>query len=258
MRSLSVLQNYFQEYLLQHQTAIYQDIISTSQVTSETRLAIYRDAYFLRLLEVLSGDYEILKKLLGAKQFDQLGKQYIMATPSRFRSVRWFGKQLPTFMRENNYFAKESWLLEMAEFEWQLTEAFDAADIAGIDFNTMAAIPPQRWPEMVFKLHPGVRRLDFNWNVVSLWKKAHDNKILKPKKNNFTIPWLIYREHQEVQFYSLAAPDQFMIDAMLAQENFATICEGLCEWVAADAAAVTAASLLKRFIQDGLVIEVIY
>jgi hypothetical protein len=255
MRSLRSLQQNLQGYLLRQEATIFADIIST-RVTSSARLDIYRDGYFLRLLDALANDYPVLKTLVGAEKFTELGTRYINALPSVFRSVRWFGQQLPAFLRAQQDLVNQDWLPELAEFEWLLTEAFDEADLTCIDLTTMAAIAPDQWPTMFFTLHPSVRRFDLNWNVVTLWNHAQENKPLVPAQHETMMPWVIYRHNLDVQFYSLPPAEAYMLDAMLAQENFAEICAGLCEWVAEADAPMTAASLLKRFVEDSMIIEV--
>lgn len=255
MRSLKTLQHNLQEYMLNQQTTIFTDVISTTEVTSTTRLDIYRDGYFLRLLDVLINDYPVLKKLIGDDKFIELGTDYIKTTPSTFRSVRWFGKEFSSFLRAQKNFPLLQ--VELTHFEWSLTEAFDAADIPTIDLATMAAVRAQQWPEMTFKLHPSVRRLDLQWNVVKLWHQAQEEKPLRPRQQKKLMHWVIYRHHHDVQFYSLPPAEAYMLDAMLAQINFADICEGLCQWIDTKVAATMAASVLKRFIQDGMISDVI-
>ena len=77
MRELRELQADFQNYLLQQNPCITFDIIGTTTVPVITRLNIYRDAYYLRLIEAFQQDYPALQALLGEKHFEQLCRNYI-------------------------------------------------------------------------------------------------------------------------------------------------------------------------------------
>jgi hypothetical protein len=256
MRALAELQKDFQHYLMQQDSVIETDIISTEKVSANTRLDIYRNAYYSRLFEVFQLDYPALHTLLGDEEFMLLGRRYVDAHPSQFRSIRWFGNHLANFMEQRQPYADKLILREMACFEWSLTEAFDAVDEVVLPLEEMASIPFDKWPEMRFEMHTTVKRVDFQWNILQLWKEAQAEEALHPQCHETAISYLIWRKDYEVQFTSLSSDEAYMIDAMLAGTNFGDICEGLCEWLEPEQVAMHAASLLKRFIIDGMIHQV--
>lgn len=258
MRDLHTLQTHFQDFLLRHDSDIKSEIIDMNNVSAETRLEIYREGYALRLLEALRNDYPVLSKLMGDDRFDLLGRDYIQAHPSHFRSIRWFGSTLADFMHLKTLFTELPWLIEMTHFEWLLTEAFDAADSHEMTLDEMGLIPFESWPEMRFSLHPSLRKIHLSWNTVPMWNAIKDeNECPEPQKSDAPVCWIIWRKNYDMHFCSLTADEAFVIDAMLAGENFSAICEGLCEWIQENEVAMHAALILKRFILDSLVSEII-
>ncbi len=257
MRSLMQTQQHFQAYLLQQDSEIASDVLSTEKVPAVLRLDIYRHAYYSRLLDILQQDYSTLHTLLGDQEFFLLGKRYLSAYPSLFRSVRWYGQYLAKFLAEHPPYDDKKILSELANFEWMLTEVFDSPDQHPLALEVMADIPPDNWPNLCFELHPALRRADFIWNVLPLWHAAKCAADLKPEMNASPIQCLLWRKDYEVLFRSLSVEEAFMIDAMYAGKNFGDICEGLCEWIAPEQVALQAASLLKRHIMDGVVLRVI-
>ena len=258
MRVLAELQKDFQQYLMTDNAAIQVEIISTEKVPASERLDVYRHAYFARLLEVFQLDYPALHALLGDDEFVLLTRRYVDANPSQFRSIRWFGNNLPTFLEQRSPYADKPILAEMARFEWLLTEAFDASDEAVIGIEEMAAIPFEKWPEMCFRMHAVIKKVNFQWNITQLWKAAEADEPLFPEEHAHPISYVIWRKKYEVQFSSLSPDEAYMLDAMMAGRNFSDICEGLCEWFLPEAVAMHAASLLKRYIVDGMVHQVVY
>lgn len=248
----------FQNYLLTQNPDINTEIVTTAKVSSTTRLEIYRDAYYLRLLEVLEQDYEVLRTVLGTDSFDQLGRDYIDAYPSQFRSVRWFGKYMPDHMKNYPLFKNQPHLIEMAEFEWLLTESFDAKDIPVVTIEQMTTVEPEKWPDLCFKLHPSVRRLDLFWNIVSIWNSVKAKEAIpEPQKTEKPVNWIIWRKEKDTPFNSLSPDKAYMLDSFANNENFGTVCEGLCTWMDEADVGLHAALLLKQFILDHLITEII-
>lgn len=281
MHTLADLQSDFQSFLLQGGEGLRRRIVSTEKVDAWTRLAIYYDAYRLRLLDALAANYPVLRAWIGAEAFEPLGIAYLDAWPSRHFSIRWFGHRLAEQLAAN--FPDRPYWSEMASLEWALSEAFDAADGTVIKIDEMAVVPAEAWPGMRLQFHPSVRRLDLRWNVPPIWKAidpaietqanacrgensampAAEERIAAQSVAAADIPaleaaehpqsWLIWRQDLKTWFRSLSVDEAWALDAMRAGENFASVCEGLCEWIDAQHVARHAAGLMKQWISDGLV-----
>jgi hypothetical protein len=163
-----------------------------------------------------------------------------------------------TFLRESSY-SDRPWLAEMAEFEWLLMEAFDATDTSIISIEEMSNIPHEKWPELRFKMHPSLRRLNLQWNIVAIWNAiTNQTACPSPLEAEEQLSWMIWRKELSTMSCSLSMDEAYVIDAMNSEENFSSICEGLCEWIDPENVAMHAALLLKRFILDNLVIQIDY
>ena len=161
MTELLTLQEQFQGFILEGQSSITQSIVETDKVTVATRLGIYRDAYKLRLLESLTTSFPALYAYLGTDAFAQLISAYVDAHPSDFRSIRWYGDALPAFIKQY-YQESNGYLAELAEFEWKMTLAFDAADDARVQIEDMTTVPPEAWAGLQFIPHQSLQRMNYN------------------------------------------------------------------------------------------------
>jgi len=285
MSALANLQSDFQAFLLDGNARMLDRVAGTAKVSAETRLAIYYDAYRLRLLEALASNYPVLRAWIGEEEFENIGIAYIATCPSRHFSIRWFGDRLPEFLAATPPWDGKSGLAEMAALEWALSEAFDAEDGTIIGIEDMAAIPAPAWPDMRLHFHPSAQRLDLRWNVPILWKAI--NQTLDVEKNiascrgetsatpsvgkeqredapavtdvpalmqgDYPQAWLVWRQGLKTWFRSLSVDEAWALDAAMTGENFAAICEGLCEWIDAQNVALHAAGLMKHWISDGIV-----
>ena len=257
MKSLPNLQSDFQGFILTSDPAIQDDVVGTPKVDAATRLAIYADAYRLRLIEALDTDYPGLHTMAGDEEFDRLARAYIAAQPSAFRSLRWFGNRVSEFLRATKPYSDYPVYAEMAAFEWTMSDAFDAADSAVATIDAMAAIPHDAWPGLVFAPHASVQRLDLRWNVPTVWGAINaGDEPPALDESDYPIAWLIWRQDLLTYFRSLSVDEAWAVDAMQRGETFATICEGLTEWIDAQNVAVHAAGMLKQWLEDGLIHEI--
>jgi hypothetical protein len=168
--TLRRLQEDFQGYLLAPDGRVQPQVLGSAEVSAGERLAIYANAYRLRLLEALGTDYPGLHALMGDDEFDAMGRAYIAAHPSPYFSLRWFGDRMSDFLRTTEPYSKYPVFAEMAAFEWAKSDAFDAADSETAAIEDMAALPPDAWPALTFVPQASLRRLDLRWNVPTVWK----------------------------------------------------------------------------------------
>jgi hypothetical protein len=252
------LQEGFQYYILHRTGAIQNDIVDTDSVAASERLGIYANAYRLRLLEVLEADFVALCAFLGRDEFNQIGHAYIDAHPSGHFSLRHFGRHLSRFLGASPPYKDNPLLSELATFDWALTEAFDVENSSVATVEEMSAIPPDTWPTARFVPHASFRRLDLRWNAPAIWKAADQRlEILpKPVQADQPVAWVVWRQHLDSYFRSLAVDEAWALDAMARGVSFADLCEGLCEWIDAQNVAVHAAGLLKQWLADGLIKEI--
>ena len=272
--ALRRLQEDFQGYLLALDARMHPHVLGSAQVSAEERLAIYADAYRLRLLEALDTDYPGLHAVLGDDDFDAMGRAYIAAHPSPYFSLRWFGDRLSEFLRTTEPYSRYPVFAEMAAFEWAQSAAFDAADSEIASIADMAAVPADAWPGLTFAPHASLRRLDLRWNVPAVWKaidaaqgRASVAGGRMPgatagqeppalEESDYPIAWLVWRQDLLTYFRSLNVDEAWALDALQRGKNFASICQGLTEWIDAQNVAVHAAGLLKQWLSDGLIREI--
>ncbi len=254
MNTLQNLEQSFQNYLLHDDQAIFHHVVGTNKVPVDVRLGIYSNAYRSRLHEALTVSYSALEHYLGYESFETLCYAYIDAHPSEFRSLRWFGDQLPTFLEHHLPYNALPYLAELAQFEWAMDLAFDAAGLRVIQLEDMQNIPHDAWLNMRLQVHPSVHRLDLSWNVVQIWQAIADEKIPdEPYDSALKVRWIVWRKELTTQFSSLPEDEAWAIDALMNSATFGEICEGLCRWVDEQNAGMHAASLLKGWITAGLI-----
>jgi hypothetical protein len=254
-KSLAGLQQAFQAYV--HEAGKLDGIVDAIQpdekVPAQQRLGIYESGYRLRLLEALNTDYPGLHALAGDDEFDAIGRDFIDAYPSIFYNLRWYGGELPQFLRTAEAWRDYGVLAEMADFEWALSTAFDAADDPVLQVEDIGRVPPEDWPEMTFLPHASVQLVDLQWDVVSVWTAAREERDAEaPEKHEAPKPWIVWRAGLKTLFRSLAEDEAAAFKALREGANFGELCELLLQWHEVDTVAMRAAQLLKQWTQEGL------
>ena len=253
MTTLLDLQRSFQAYVLGETDAPPATVAGAGAASAEERLHVYAEAIRLRFLEVLGEDYPGLRALAGADEFRSLRRAYVAAHPSHDRSIRWFGRHLPAFLRSAAPWRDHPVLGEMALFEWSKGELLDAADSPVVDVEDIAAIPPDRWAGIRPRLKPAMRRLALEWNVPGLWSAIDrgDTPPL-PTRGEQAVDWVLWREDLRVRWRSVEPDEAWALRACADGEDFGAICAGLSERSGEDGAALLAATCLKQWVVDGL------
>ena len=218
------------------------------------RLAIYRNAYSSRLHEVLAHNFPMLQSSFN-EIWESLASGYIDTHPSRFVSIRNFGDRFPQWLQVQC--PEQPWLHEFATFEWALGCAFDAPDEIALTSAAFASLTPSQWPQLRCGFAHYVHRLDLTTNAgrmyaaVAASESAIEGRLASPPES-----WLIWRRGLEACYRSMSALEALGFDALFGGCTFSEMCERLLEHCAEDEVPVQAASYLKRWIADELIVTV--
>jgi hypothetical protein len=254
-RALAELQRDFQRHVMHGHESIIDAVGGTPAVPATLRLAIYSEAYRLRLTDALASTLPRLQQLMGHDRFAALAGEYIDLSPSSYPSIRWFGDQLPRLLSRS--FPEQPWLAELASWEWAIAAAFDGADAEPVGVDALAAVAPEQWPTLRFQFHPTVQCLRMHTNAPLLFKAlSAETELPDCVALDQPQPWLIWREGLKTQYRSLAADESAALGAMREGGTFETLCDTLCAWHDPDAVPMQAAGLLKRWVVEQMIVGV--
>ena len=251
------LQACFQAHVLQGDKSMLAQVSSDARPSAAARLAIYANAYRLRLLEALSTDFPAIHTLVGDDMFEQIGRAYIDAHPSTHYSIRYFGQHLGTFLANTPPYRETPVLSEMATLEWALTLAFDAKDDSVVGEESLATLPADAWPRMRLRFHASLQRHHFCWNVPELWSAIDRQRTPEPP-SAYPQPraWLIWRRELQNYYRPLEDTEAWALDCLRDGADFAALCTGLCAHVEPAEVGMLAAGYLKGWVRAGLVAEI--
>ena len=250
---LRELQRDMQRHLLGEESGVTAAIVDAPPLRAADRLAIYRNAYQVRLIDALHETYPVLHGLLGDEAWVELGQAYVAAHPSVFRSIRWYGRELAEFVA--GCYSDAPILAEVARLEWTLAEVFDARDAEALQRAALAAVDPAAWGGLTFAFHPSLRRLEFSWNTAAVWKAmSRDETPPGPELGVAPVTWLLWRQNLQNYFRSMTGVEAAALDSALRGRNFGEICEDLSALLPQDEIPAAAAGLLGTWADSGIIV----
>jgi hypothetical protein len=246
-------QQQLMDYLLTGKEGIEQHILVQGELSSTTRLHIYRNAYQVRLRDTIDSDHPVTGTYLGDELFDLMVSAYRQQHASSHHSLRHFSDELPHFLASQTPFSDNPQIAELARFERLLLSAFDAADGAKATTAQLRSLPPEDWPALSVDFHPSVQLFESDWNAVELWQ-AIKEEVIPPAAKQGSEAWLLWRNAELLtEFRHLGPAELLMFNQFRDQADFATVCEALLAVEPEDQVSATAISILLSWLDSGLV-----
>ena len=249
--NLRQLQQSVQDYVLTGRPEVISLIRADTNEIAARRIAVYSEGYSARLLEVLGQDYIGLQTLLGDAVFEALGRRYITATPSRYYNARWVGQDLPTWLASDAEYANDLGVLDMAQLDWAITLAFDAADQLPVGVTEMSQIAPNEWPDLRFEFHPSLQVFALRSNALDI-KRAQERNESVPATEALGALKLaaVWRRDYRVFYRALPADEQQALTLAKGGDPFGEICEQLAQYHDEATAATRAATILRTWVYE--------
>jgi len=250
--NLKDFQDSFQRAILDGDDAILSDIPDGPRETKTNLLGIYRDAYALRLIEIIGNDHELLRRYLGEDPFADMARAYIASCPSQHPNARWFAHRLPEFLAATEPYVHRPVLAELAALERALNDAFDGADAPVLGMADLSGIAPQDWPRLSFVCHPTARRLEGKTNAGAIWVALKaDEAPPEPVIAEAAAHLLVWRQDTTSMFRELGSEEAMMWDEAARGQRFGALCEMLATYDDPVGAPGRAAGYLKAWLDAG-------
>ncbi len=247
--SLAGLQSAFKRYLFagDNERDLAAHVALVGGVPAETRLDVYRNAYYLRLEEALARDFPALRAVAGDEAFGRLAAAYLRANPSHKPSLRFLGQHLQDWLRHAR---QEPALADLVALEWAVLHAFDASDAPILTVAGFEGFAAQLWPGLRLALHPSVSLLALEANAREIWLAARRGG--PPPALQPTREWLVvWCGRSGPQVEAISAGCHALLAAFVKGSSFASACEALAEIAEPDDVPRLAAESLHRALARG-------
>ena len=209
--------------LMMKQGGIRDVVKPSATLNAADRLAIYHNAYFLRLVGVLEAEYPALKLALGNDLFTKFALFYLQQNPPASYTLYELSARLPDFLKatvpqENVAEAWPDFIIDLVKLERMFQEVYRGHGTEGISLLTLTdwkQLSPALWSEYVLQPAPCLRLMQSTFPVHQFLLSArHKTEVPLPEPHQ---TWLaVNRINYHVKIYELQEEEYFMLN-MLSQ-----------------------------------------
>lgn len=205
------------------------------------RVSVYADAYYLRLKEILSDDFELLRAVVGEAEFHEIVCGYLAKFPSESPNAAVFGSKLATFIRDDR-------LHTIAALEWAIVESIHEPYLSETALNDLPALQEQMG-DVSFVVDPSVRFVHATFNVEDLWIDRRD--LSDVAEISVSEPWLVVRRgaRGQTEFHRMSHAEREVYLLMAQSKSVEEICNSVDQSPEYEAAVAS----MGAWIQCGLI-----
>lgn len=138
------------------------------------RFDIYRNNVVSSLSDALETGFPVLQRLLGPAFFRAMAGAFLRAHPPASPVLSLYGTEMPGFLRSFPPVHHLPYLPDIARLELAIRRAYHAADPPAFDPSALAALPPDRLPQVQLRLAAAVQVVASDYPVHAIW---HANTV---------------------------------------------------------------------------------
>jgi hypothetical protein len=133
------------------------------------RFNVYRNNVTVSLIDALASIYPAVQRITGVEFFRAMARFHIRATPPHSPLLFEYGRDFPAFIEQYEYAQSLPYLTDVARIERAWLDAYHAADALPLSPDALAAIPPERLADVVFRPHPATRIVRSEFSAVTIF-----------------------------------------------------------------------------------------
>ena len=137
---------------------------------AQRHLQVYRHNITASLTAALAAVYPAIRRLGGQGFFDYVADAFVREVPPRSGNLHDFGAEFADFLQRLPAAAGVPYLADVARLEWAYHRAYHAADAAALDVTALAAITPDEYAQLRFRLHPSAQLLASDYPLLRIWQ----------------------------------------------------------------------------------------
>jgi len=140
------------------------------QVPAAARIDIYRNNVVGNLTNALRLTYPAIARLVGEAFFAAAAERFVVAVPPTGADLYEYGEGFAEFLAGFEPAMRLAYLPDVARLEWAVVRALHASSEAPLDRAALAAIPPERQPDLLFTPHPTLGLLTLTTPAREIWE----------------------------------------------------------------------------------------
>jgi len=169
MKPFADLQREFAGAVLDTEAAVPAPLARKDGGAPSRRFGVYRNNVYASLIEVLSGRFPVVARLVGDDFFRAMARVYVERDPPRSAVLIRYGMGFPEFVARFAPAAAVPYLADVASLEWAWHTAYHAPDAAPLPLVELAGAV-DRAEGAVLTLHPSLSVVSSYHPIVSIFE----------------------------------------------------------------------------------------
>jgi len=138
-------------------------------VPDAKRFAVYRNNVAVGLIGALEARFPVTRRLVGEDFFRAMARAFTVAHKPVTPVLIHYGAEFPKFVATFPPAEGVPYLADVAVLEDAWVDAYHAAEAPALTLVDLAAVEPERLPDLTFVRHPAARLLNFAQPAASIW-----------------------------------------------------------------------------------------
>lgn len=208
----------------------------------------YRTSVNGKLRRSLEQIYPVCHRLVGEAFFQAMASAFLEHGVSNSPDLGDYGAAFPAFLGEFQPARSLPYLGDVAQLEWLWHRAFNAPDQPSLNLEALAAVPPEHWDRLVFRLPAGAALIASDYPIHRIWEvntlAAAEHDVIDLDQGGVRI--LVWRDGHTTRLDLPSEPEWPLLQAFARGLPFGEVCRQGVEIPGASIAA-----LLPLWVQRG-------
>jgi hypothetical protein len=166
------------------------------------------------LHDALAAAYPVVRRLVGEAFFHEVAERFTQAHPSHSGDLHRFGAGLAPFLETYPPARELAYLPDVARLEWEVAQAFHAADARRLDVRALDAVSEAERELIRFRLQPAARLVASPHPILAIWEANQPGRDGTPERSVGSDRVLVYREGFTVRARALPALDWRFLESI--------------------------------------------
>jgi hypothetical protein len=146
------------------------ELVREHGIPAAQRVGIHANNTRTGFAQALAASYPVIERLAGTDWFRQHAHQYQRQFPSRCGDLQFVGERYAQYLQAELAGTPHLYFADVARLEWAYQEALIAADNAALDPQSLAAIAPEDYEQLIFTPQASVRLVESDYPILAIWQ----------------------------------------------------------------------------------------
>lgn len=193
-------------------------LVAWNSPAPRRRFGVYRNNVAVGLIGALASRFPVAEKIVGEEFFAAMAHAFVLVHPPRSPLLLAYGDDFGDFVEIFEPAAEIAYLPDIIRLEAARGRAYHAADRPPLDPATLAEIPAEALPDLVFEAHPSTSVICSRHPIVTIWAMNSGDMPLAPITDWVGEDALVVRPEMSVNVHHLPAGGAVFVSALLSGE----------------------------------------